>query len=291
MRTLKDVSRSQRRRRTLTVVGAAACLGVVGLAFGAGLAGPSGTPPPAVEAPAATLLDPDERAALPEPLATDATATPGQGFAELVEAPVPEELEEAPVLEEPDADEPIAEEVAGADEPIAAGSLELPPGTLDPRLDTETAPPASAVQDAASAEQTAPAAERSGAQAEAPPEGTPCGASVCAEGLVCCNESCGTCVRPGETCSQYSCASRPNPSSQFCGTSTCDTNEVCCNPSCGTCVNPGETCDATPCSRDIQNPVSYMCGMATCNAGMVCCNPSCGICTPPNGSCSQESCD
>ncbi len=33
----------------------------------------------------------------------------------------------------------------------------------------------------------------------------PCGHSFCRGGLVCCNASCGTCVEPGQKCSQFVC--------------------------------------------------------------------------------------
>ena len=32
-----------------------------------------------------------------------------------------------------------------------------------------------------------------------------CGAKTCAAGLVCCNASCGTCVKPGSSCTQHAC--------------------------------------------------------------------------------------
>lgn len=288
------------RPRTAAVVGAAACLGAVGLVFAAGV-GAMNDVPERDSAPSATLLDPEERAALPEPIANNRELSPGAGF-----APIEDDAPLAPDEGSEGQEEPLAQAVAGEEEPAAAPALEPDSSAADAAPAPVEAPPtdptdAQAVADggaAASAElSTDGQPDESAASDPADPadpaaaQGQRCGATTCAEGLVCCNETCGTCVRPGETCSQYSCAARPHPSSQFCGPTTCNVNEVCCNPSCGTCVAPGETCDLTACARDIQTPVSYMCGMTTCNVGMVCCNPSCGICTPPDGTCSQEACD
>ena len=35
--------------------------------------------------------------------------------------------------------------------------------------------------------------------------GQACGAVTCGVGLVCCNASCGTCVKPGSSCTQQVC--------------------------------------------------------------------------------------
>lgn len=78
--------------------------------------------------------------------------------------------------------------------------------------------------------------------------GEPCGMGECPEGLVCCNESCGTCVAPGQTCSQLSCSMPAYPASAFCGRNTCSVGEVCCNISCGICAAPGESCSERICS-------------------------------------------
>ena len=38
------------------------------------------------------------------------------------------------------------------------------------------------------------------------PDGGPrCGATVCGQGMVCCNESCGICTPPGGVCIQIAC--------------------------------------------------------------------------------------
>jgi hypothetical protein len=123
------------------------------------------------------------------------------------------------------------------------------------------------------------------------PMGQPCGSAVCSPGKVCCNASCGTCVDPGQKCSQLVCGMSVSPESTLCGSATCNVGEVCCNASCGTCTRPGQTCDTKPCDNAIQYPFSQSCGMSTCNVGSVCCNPSCGICAPPGEPCSQQACN
>ena len=40
---------------------------------------------------------------------------------------------------------------------------------------------------------------------ECQPDGEPCGAVVCDNGLECCNASCGICVGPGGVCTQEAC--------------------------------------------------------------------------------------
>lgn len=118
-----------------------------------------------------------------------------------------------------------------------------------------------------------------------------CGPVTCDEGLVCCNESCGICTPPGESCSKQACGMPYLLASVSCGPNTCNVGQVCCNPSCGTCTAPDASCDTTPCENRIQYPgASQMCGMQTCNAGYVCCNPSCGICKRPGEPCSHEVC-
>jgi hypothetical protein len=85
------------------------------------------------------------------------------------------------------------------------------------------------------------------AEPEPPLTLEPCGMDVCGPGLVCCNASCGTCVAPGQTCSQLSCSMTAYPLSAFCGRNTCSIDEVCCNLSCGICAAPGESCSQRVC--------------------------------------------
>ncbi len=116
-----------------------------------------------------------------------------------------------------------------------------------------------------------------------------CGDVTCAEGLVCCNASCGICAAPGEKCNQQACGMPYMPTSLPCGMNTCNVGQVCCNASCGTCTAPGATCDTKPCPNPIQYPgTSQVCGMQTCNTGYVCCSPSCGICKRPGEPCSHD---
>jgi hypothetical protein len=94
-----------------------------------------------------------------------------------------------------------------------------------------------------------PRAEAGSARLDAPaaPPGERCGVLTCPAGGVCCNASCGTCVLPGETCSQLSCSVPRYPVSIPCGRSTCVVGEICCNASCGTCTLPEETCAQAIC--------------------------------------------
>ena len=48
-------------------------------------------------------------------------------------------------------------------------------------------------------------ADQCGCGCQAPVGGTPCGDSVCGQGLECCNASCGICVEPGGFCTQQAC--------------------------------------------------------------------------------------
>jgi hypothetical protein len=143
--------------------------------------------------------------------------------------------------------------------------------------------PALALASAASASAPPPA--------PAAPQPVACGATQCAPGMVCCNASCGTCVNPGERCSQHICGMPVPPESATCGPNTCNVDQVCCNESCGICVHPGDPCDATRrCSDQITYGESQSCGMQTCNVGLICCNPTCGLCVRPGESCSQRVC-
>ena len=74
---------------------------------------------------------------------------------------------------------------------------------------------------------------------QAPP--VQCGANTCASGQVCCNESCGICAAPGESCSKRMCTP------MACGPTTCASDQVCCNESCGICTAPGEFCTQQVC--------------------------------------------
>ncbi|KAK0654751.1 hypothetical protein B0T16DRAFT_395625 [Cercophora newfieldiana] len=71
--------------------------------------------------------------------------------------------------------------------------------------------------------------------------GSVCGPTICAQGLVCCNASCGTCTKPGMACTQQACLGPQ------CGKIYCPFGETCCNPSCGYCVKPGGGCTKELC--------------------------------------------
>lgn len=162
--------------------------------------------------------------------------------------------------------EPEGNSVARLDRELAAGDEGQPlvrdlliPPTFDVAEPVPDLPEDVAVPDAGAPAPQAPAAEspepnppdagRSSAPAvpQEPPPPEPCGTNECSQGLVCCNASCGTCVAPGETCSQLTCSMPAYPLSAFCGRNTCSVGEVCCNLSCGICARPGESCSQRTC--------------------------------------------
>lgn len=267
------------KSRWAALIGATVCLGVAGLALGIGLAR---------EEPEAA------RPELAEVSRIGQNGTSRNGDNQNAEEQngeelLPRDVPVPPIPEPPRATElaPVLPDASLSDEELFADAMPIS-GEAGAGGTTE------------GGEGGAPAADVSAAgtggaatSEEVPVEqaGPVCGPTACQVGQVCCNESCGYCVQPGETCSQFACGQPATPFSAYCGPATCNVGEVCCNASCGTCVNPGETCDQASCGRQPQDAVSYMCGMATCNVGLVCCNPSCGICAPPGVPCSHEVCD
>jgi hypothetical protein len=83
-------------------------------------------------------------------------------------------------------------------------------------------------------------------------KGVKCGPSTCAKGEVCCNESCGYCTAPGESCTEEFCGGVPG--GEECGNVTCDAGQVCCNASCGICTEPGGFCTQQACEPDDEEP-------------------------------------
>ena len=71
-----------------------------------------------------------------------------------------------------------------------------------------------------------------------------CGPSICKQGEVCCNESCGICTPPDGVCTQQICP-RSGPT---CGPNVCNFGDVCCNESCGICSPPGGSCTQQFCT-------------------------------------------
>merc|ERR1712187_1017149 len=84
-----------------------------------------------------------------------------------------------------------------------------------------------------------------------------CGPTVCAEGEVCCNESCGICTPPGGVCIDQFCEPETEEPvlTQECGPTVCDEGEVCCNESCGICTPPGGFCITQFCEPETEVPV------------------------------------
>jgi len=92
--------------------------------------------------------------------------------------------------------------------------------------------------------------------------GVPCGKVICAQGLVCCNASCGTCTVPGGKCLAVICpqtdkikVKRQEDTDVVdprvrCGLKECLPGQRCCNAKCGYCVYPREVCVPEICPRD-----------------------------------------
>lgn len=161
---------------------------------------------------------------------------------EITEAPLDRELAAGnDDAEELDRDLLVPPPAAGKSATVAPTSPRAVPdaGTLAP----ETVARETGGEGAEETHQAAGAADPE----EPPLTWEACGMNVCAPGLVCCNASCGTCVSPGETCSQLACSMAVYPVAAFCGRNTCSVGEVCCNLSCGICAAPGEPCSQRLC--------------------------------------------
>lgn len=121
--------------------------------------------------------------------------------------------------------------------------------------------------------------------------GVRCGPATCAEGLVCCNESCGTCTAPGGTCTTLACAPLT------CDGVACESASATCCPGCrgeSLCSGPGGECPAIDCAPT--------CDDLVCEGGDTCCTDcdgngfcSAGGCPaapcPPPGSCGGAVCE
>lgn len=113
--------------------------------------------------------------------------------------------------------------------------------------------------------------------------GATCGPTTCGAGLVCCNESCGICARPGEGCITIACV-------HTCGGDECLPGVTACCPSCGDepefCAGPGGECPPVACP-----PPTCEDGTA-CREGQICC-PGCsgpGICVDEGTGCPDIAC-
>lgn len=115
--------------------------------------------------------------------------------------------------------------------------------------------------------------------------GVSCGPTTCAPGLVCCNESCGTCTRPGEGCSTLACV-------HTCGGDECPQGVFACCPGCpgeaDFCAGMGGECPPVAC------PPPPVCFDGTeCGEGEICC-PGCsgeGFCVDESaGGCPDIAC-
>ena len=125
--------------------------------------------------------------------------------------------------------------------------------------------------------------------------GVACGPTVCEDGLVCCNASCGICVAPGEGCPTIACvdAGADAGGGQVCGvrgTDPCPSDQYCDFPDeamCGAADAPG-TCRARPdaCTEDCPG-VCGCDGQFHCNA---CAAASAGVDVDPDGSCAPADC-
>lgn len=162
----------------------------------------------------------------------------------------------------------------------------------EPTVDSSVfSPPRAAPEGAAAASAGSRASVGAAGVGQEEESGPQCGAVLCAVGEECCNASCGTCVAPGQRCSQLLCGMQSTLAAVECGRNTCDVGETCCNPSCGICTAAGQSCSKEPCLGGLQYPDFQACGMITCSAGTSCCNPSCGTCVAPGEVCDSARCD
>jgi hypothetical protein len=137
--------------------------------------------------------------------------------------------------------------------------------------------------------------------------GERCGAVLCEEGQVCCNESCGICTEPDGACTLQLCDMCTRMDARGEGQCLIFFGYKWNGQSCeglGGCECVGEACDhlfetreeceetfATCREGDRPDPDGEPCGPTTCDEGQVCCNESCGICTEPDGACIMLACD
>jgi hypothetical protein len=91
-------------------------------------------------------------------------------------------------------------------------------------------------------------------------EGTPCGVNTCAEGLVCCNESCGICAPPDADCPAVECEDPTVPQ--------CEPMDAASEGECETDLGysfDGETCVAlTGCSCEGEDCDALFESLAEC---------------------------
>jgi len=188
---------------------------------------------------------------------------------------------------------PVSISVANLTSTLATAELEKPPGIAATRCSTVrcAAGTICRVIDGRARCVSVPGPD-------APRGATKCGIAICAEGLTCCNASCGVCTRPGMACIQRDCTPSespkpPEPKPVPCGPAICRVGEECCNESCGYCRAPGESCTEEFCFPPGEGEgagLGPMCGGRRCQKEMVCCNYSCGLCTPPGASCIARFC-
>jgi hypothetical protein len=225
-------------------------LGATGLGVAFALTVPHGEP---VASPL-----PEPATAEPLPASTPVAAasppstlpTPTNAAATATGAPAPPPADDT-------APRPLPPIVLVVQPPVEADAL-TDAGVAAVAADAGAAPDAgsSAIVPAASASaSTAPSAAAPPVPSPAPrmvsvpPISVSCGINTCNVGEVCCNPSCGTCARPGESCDDRQCpATITYPESQSCGMQTCNVGLSCCNASCGICAPPGEPCSQAPCS-------------------------------------------
>jgi len=129
----------------------------------------------------------------------------------------------------------------------------------------------------------------------------------CGEDYECCNDSCGTCVKPGGSCSEEGCypeleeCSGCKAGQVGCHQSVdgyCGEDYECCNDSCGTCVKPGGSCTEEGCHPEPEECSGCKAGDEGCDAdkdgycmtGLECCNDSCGKCVEKGMFCTEEHC-
>lgn len=100
------------------------------------------------------------------------------------------------------------------------------------------------------------------------PGGPACGRTHCATGMVCCNDSCGTCTEPNGGCTQQVCGSPVGGGActydgdchlqaDYC--TGCDCRALAPGQSVPACTGPGVRCLVDPCSTRTAKCVNGMC--------------------------------
>ena len=128
--------------------------------------------------------------------------------------------------------------------------------------------------------------------------GVQCGSNTCAEGEVCCNESCGICTKPGEGCIELFCQGDGGKLPPY---DPCDGKS--CGDPCSPCAPGDQDCSAPAVEMFCNDQGKCgahdskcgsgggeVCGDVVCGDGEWCCNESCSMCAPEGEGCIEIAC-